>query len=596
MTTLQRLLFPTLDLCPQVELYVNSDGGSWWSQARREVRLVPGSAVQFDTYFNGFSVGKWHRHTAVNHISFEFEAEGELDAELVLNHPYRAARVVATAAFQSANRARFQLESPALDEVEDGQLYLKVRANDNARVFGGRVTTFDTRVRSARLGVVITTYNRREYVERNLNRVAAALKDMPDFADRLEILVVDNASNLDLSLPATAPITILPNRNLGGAGGFARGLAHYRQGGEVTHVLFMDDDISFDPEVLFRTLELLSYAKDPELCLAGAMLTEEDQYIQYESGAEFLTESVFPIQAIGRNVDLRSSKNLVDNDTERPAGYGAWWYFAFPLQLTDANPLPLFFRGDDIGFGLLHTGRHAITLNGIGVWHQDFGQKNYAPAFFYEARNFPLVSLLASDKFSALHLVRRFTYHTIRYLLALKYESAAATIEGMKQFLEGPDAWMTIDHEKLNQEVRERFAERPGPLDRAAMRIRTFRPRSALVTKGGGAVSALLLSGHLLPARLNRRPPVALDMGGWSPAGVFGREEVLYRYDLTGEGYKARRDRRRFFGLLRETGRTAAQAAGRFAQLKAEYRAAYPKLTSDEYWRRQFEERPDRSA
>src|SRR5438132_3474512 len=148
MVTLQRLLFPTLDLCPQVELYVNLTEGSWWSQARSEARLVPGSALVFDTYFNGFSVTKWRRHTTVNQISFEFEAEGDLDAELVLNHPYRAARIVATAAFQSADRALFHIDSPPLDELGEGQLYLKVRANDaHAKLVGGRVTTSDSPVR-----------------------------------------------------------------------------------------------------------------------------------------------------------------------------------------------------------------------------------------------------------------------------------------------------------------------------------------------------------------------------------------------------------------------------------------------------------------
>jgi GT2 family glycosyltransferase len=596
MTTLQRVLFPTIDLCPQVKLYVKLTGGSWWSQARREVHLKRGSVVRFDTYFNGFSVGKWRRHTAVNHVSFGFEAQGELDAELVLNHPFQASRVVAAASFQSDTRAWFELEPPPLEELGDGQLFLKIRGvGKEAVVFGGRITTSEPRLRDVRLGVVITTYNRPQYVERNLNRMASALKESPDYGDRLEILVVDNARNLDLSLPATAPITILPNRNLGGAGGFARGLIRFREVGEASHILFMDDDISFEPEVLFRTLELLSYAQDPLLCVAGAMLTEEDQYIQFESGAEFLTESVFPIRAIGRKVDLRYWRNLVANDVERSAGYGAWWYFAFPLGLTTANPLPVFFRGDDVCFGLMHAGKHAITLNGIGVWHQDFGQKNFAPAFFYEARNFPLVSMLASDRFSAIHLVRRFVYHTIRHLLALKYESAAANIEGIKQFLEGPEAWMGIDHEGLNSQVRARFAEQPAPLDRSFLRLRTFRPRSRLVTKGGGLVSALFLSGHLVPARLNRRPPVVLEAGAWSPSGVFGREQVVYRYDPTGEGYVARRDRKRFFGLLGEMVRTAARVPGRFDQLKAQYRAAYPTLTSDEYWRRQFEE-PSQSA
>ncbi len=591
MTTLQRLLLPSLDLCPQTQLYVKCPGGSWFSHPNGEVRLLRGSSALFDTYFNAFSVGKWRRHSTVEQVVLNFEASGEVEVEVVLNHPSRAARVVAAGVYRAEERTSFHIEPPPLEELGDGLLYLRFRClGDQAVVYGGSVTTPDEPAREVQLGVVITTYNRPQYLSRNLTRLASALKDSSSCAARMQVVVIDNASNVDLVLPADAPITVIPNRNLGGAGGFARGLIRLRDAGEVSHVLFMDDDISFDPEIIFRTLELLSYARDPQICVAGAMLLEEVQHLQFEAGAAFVPTSVHPVRAIGSHVNLTDSRKLVENDVERHAGYGAWWYFAFPMSIAETNPLPVFVRGDDICFGVRHAGHHTVTMNGIGVWHQSFAQKNGPAAFYYDARNIPLVSLLASERFSAFHLIRRFIYHTTRMLLAMKYDTATAHIEGTQQFLQGPTAWLGLDHEQLNRDIRQHAGERSGPLARAELGVRAYKPTSWLIPKIGGVLSILCLSGHLLPRRLTKRPPVALELGSWSPVGVLGREEVLYRYAPTDEGFVARRDRKRFFKLLGQMLSTAVRIPRRFDELTQEYREAYPTMTSDAYWHRQFGE------
>ena len=59
------------------------------------------------------------------------------------------------------------------------------------------------------------------------------------------------------------PVEIVTNPNLGGAGGFARGLWEHRRRGQATHVLFMDDDVAFEPEVIARTVAFLRFAADP---------------------------------------------------------------------------------------------------------------------------------------------------------------------------------------------------------------------------------------------------------------------------------------------------------------------------------------------
>jgi GT2 family glycosyltransferase len=587
MTTLQRLTLPSLDLCSDTELYLRTTGPAWYSMSDRLIRLRQDGIVELDTYFNAFSVGKWRRHTAVRHVALCFTGAGEFEVEAVHRHTHRAERVVA--ATSVSGEGEFRLDVPSLDELDEGQLYLRIRCvgAKGGVIDGGSVVTDDPVVREARLGVVVTTFNRQEYVAGNVGRLLAALERHPEYRDRLDVLVVDNGRNLTLDLPAGAPVTVLPNPNLGGAGGFARGLIHHREAGRVSHVLFMDDDLRFDPESVFRTVELFSYATEPDLCLAGAMLREEHPYLQFEAGGAWEASEVHPFRAMGQNLDLREPEQLIENEADYPIHYAAWWYFGFPIDLTTDNPIPVFVRGDDILFGLKH-GRNTIALNGIGVWHQDFDYKNGPASFYYEHRNLPLVNLLTHDDYSSWHLAKRFTSWGLRSLLAMKYDSADRIILGMEDFLAGPDHWMQIDHEQRNAEVRAGVGERIAPLERDVAHLPDFNPpkHKRLVLK---VATLATLGGHLVPERLSRQPLVGISLQDRSAIVGVGREQVLYRYVPTGEGFVATRDRKRFFRLLRSLLGTAARIPSSFDELKHQYRDAYPAMTSDAYWRRQFD-------
>ena len=94
----------------------------------------------------------------------------------------------------------------------------------------------------------------------------------------MRLQVVDNARNLELEPTNAVVTTVVPNRNLGGAGGFARGLMELRDEGWATHVLFMDDDVTFEPEIVARIIALLSFATmiacaSPAPCCARTSLT-----------------------------------------------------------------------------------------------------------------------------------------------------------------------------------------------------------------------------------------------------------------------------------------------------------------------------------
>lgn len=71
--------------------------------------------------------------------------------------------------------------------------------------------------------------------------------------------VIDNGRTLVPEQWNSDKITIHPNKNVGGAGGFTRGMIEsMEQPEDITHVLLMDDDVIILPESIRRMYYLLS--------------------------------------------------------------------------------------------------------------------------------------------------------------------------------------------------------------------------------------------------------------------------------------------------------------------------------------------------
>ncbi|NCY09635.1 MAG: glycosyltransferase [Actinobacteria bacterium] len=140
-------------------------------------------------------------------------------------------------------------------------LYVRIIAEGDCTVQRVEWSTTAAPAHDVRLSLSITTFNRQQYVVPTVRRVLDLVRASDVLRGRVRVLVVDNASNLDLAVAAGDDLTVVPNRNLGGAGGFARGLMHLRAAKWATHVLFMDDDISLETEALVRTVALFGFGR-----------------------------------------------------------------------------------------------------------------------------------------------------------------------------------------------------------------------------------------------------------------------------------------------------------------------------------------------
>ena len=589
---LQQMTLPRVETTEPL-LYARTDGEVQFADSRAILRV--GAELSFDTSFGAFAAGRWRRLSVVENLSATILATGSGRIEIVgvenagLRFTGFSAKERIVASTGIAQNGKTVLEVPEFAAHKYGTFFVRVSAEQSdVTVMGGEWTTTTPVAREIRLSLSITTFNRQEYVKPTVAKVLQLEDTVETLRGKLRVLVVDNARNIEFDTAPNAPITVVQNPNLGGAGGFARGIIHLRNEGWATHILLMDDDITLEPDALVRTFALFSFARDEKLCIHGAMLSEERAWMQFEAGSKYRWRSLYPLRAIGREDDLRERKLALRDAPEKKFAYTAWWYTAFPVAITRDNPLPIFVRGDDVSYGLLHTGKHSVTMNGVIVWHADFGLKNNPSSLFYEKRNFAIIDTLVFDRHHWWHLARRFIALCFRNLFSMRYASVEYMIRGVRAYLQGPAALMATDHSALHDDLRKVAEEKPAPLSAELAAVKITKPRMKPIRLIGFALAVPLVGGYILPKALRRDvlKTAPIDSRAVGLATRYNR--ILYRHDRLPEGFLVERDSRRFFALLREVCVVTKDIALNYRRLKREYRAAYSDLVSDESWQKRF--------
>jgi len=586
---LQRLTLPRAETTEPL-LYARTEGDVIFANDAAQLRT--GAELSFDTSFGVFAAGRWKRLSIIDSLQVTVNAVGSGRIELVGVTSRVAGLLMHEETVVSAGispSGKTTLDVPDFAKSSIGSYFVRISAEQSdVVVSGGQWTTKTQAPREVRLSLSITTFNRQDYVKPTVAKVLHLVESLDSLRNNMRILVVDNARNIKFDTAPNAPITVVPNPNLGGAGGFARGIIYLRDEGWSTHVLLMDDDITLEPEALVRTFALFTFARDAKLCIHGAMLSEEQAWMQFEAGSKYRWRSLYPLRAIGREDDLRERKLALRDVREKKFAYTAWWYTAFPISITRDNPLPVFVRGDDVAFGLMHTGEHSVTMNGVIVWHADFGLKNNPSSLYYEKRNFAIIDTLVFDNHHWWHLARRFIALCFRNLFSMRYASVEYMIRGVRAYLAGPQALMATDHSALHDELRKVTEEKPGPLSPELAAVSITKPRPKLIRLIGFALALPLVGGYVLPKVLRRDTlrTAPIDSRAVGLATRYNR--ILYRHDRLPEGFLVERDAKRFFSLLREVAVVTKDIAFNYKRLKGEYKAAYPTLVSDESWHARF--------
>ena len=580
----QSAVFPSYDLCSDEDLYfrLNERCLLQYGEVSRVV-MHKGGVLSTDTYFNSVSVGKWKSLTGLTDLTLQLRFKGAVALKWSWHRTHNRQIVIGEAKLSSVDiNQPVQIPVPQYERLSDGVISFELFALEDTEVAGFEYTTTMAPRRDVKLGITITHFNRQQYVIPAVRRLNQQLLANPRYADRVKLFVVDNSQNLAVEQMSGAQI--IPNANLGGSGGFMRGLIHIQDSGEFTHGLFMDDDASNEIEAIRRTISLLEYAIDEKTAVSGAMLFEQYPAIQHENGAWF--NGICCPRNSG--FDMSELGNIVENEKLVQVDYGGWWFFAFPLKYVRHYTFPFFVRGDDIYFSLKNHFDIA-TLNGICSWQEDFAIKDGPLTSYLDTRGHLVHNLLGtfsgSRRGKSLRMIRNWFR---RYALTYHYESANAVLDAVEDVMEGPDFWLeNIDMRKRRSEIlscvkNEKLQDVSTDWNLEFRQVKKS-PKKQLSRR-------LTLNGHLLPKMFFKKYNVALPKGfGGRINESFRCNKILCVDSLSQKGYVVEHDKRAFFSALRRYYKIRYRWWRNYDRLKVAYQARERELTSRDFWLKQFE-------
>ena len=475
MTTvkLQNIQLPQDRYAEQYNLYyagnqmkVNKDG---------TLELERGNCFDCSSYFNSFSLNKWKKYTNVQKIFLNIKIKGEFTIYL-LGHSIEYASDIEENQVDSIDHKKNilikreynfeEMSEVALEypETEDMLLSFEIIAHSKCVFYSGfyKGMIEESDIREVCLSLATTTFKKEEFIIPNIELLRKSILECDEeIAENFYIHVVDNGRSLEKSRFQHSHIQVHPNNNVGGSGGFTRGMIEtLKQEKKATHILLMDDDVLIQPESIKKMYMLLKTLKEEykEHFVSGAMLYYEKMNVQHEDVGYVAEDGTYgPVkQRLNLNQIINCCRNEESWD-EKEYQYAGWWYCCIPMTVVreDNLPLPLFVRGDDVEYSLRNHAKF-ITMNGICVWHMGFSRKFNAMMELYQVHRNSLAIQAMSGVCGKIDFARRIQKFVRVELLRFNYNSAELLLDSIDDYMKGPDFFEKPNGEAIVKQKAEK--------------------------------------------------------------------------------------------------------------------------------------------
>ncbi|MHA6792010.1 glycosyltransferase [Pseudonocardia bannensis] len=577
--------------------------------ARRErhrLELSPGSHVTTNTYFGRVHATYWQRWTTVTEVEVEALVTGSGRIRLMASDTNKVWRIVAAHEAHDADRGTIRLTARIDRFVDGGGLWLEFTTEaDELLVEDVRWTVAaPTAVRP--VSVVVCTFNR---VDDCLNTLEAMADDPESLSGVDTVYVVDQGGDPVESRPRFAEVAArfgeqlryLRQPNLGGAGGFTRGLFEATGTDAATHsdVVFMDDDVLLEPEILIRLTAFANHTTRPTI--VGGQMLNLLHPTHLHIGAEYADPerlaAGLPVAEAFHDTDLlgldeRNLPNVQERrvDTE----YNGWWACLIPAEIVRAvgYPLPMFFQWDDVEYGYRARahGFPTVSLPGAGLWHADFGWKDWDEWHRYFNLRNALITAALHTGFSVKTIGKQISVLLGQYLIGMHYGLTATLLQAVEDFLIGPEilhdgsAAAAAEIRRIRAAYPETVAHSVSeqPHDFRDLQVVRAAPEPRMMGMTWLKRAVYQVAGKAT----HRTGLIPAGDAHWWHVSLFERAVVT---DMAETGVRVRtRDRARMRELTIRGAKLLRRFAAEGPAVAERYRAAQPMLTSRENWARLY--------
>ena len=544
------------------------------TESEGRITLKSGERLSFDTYFNSFTYTKYQQYTTIDAITFRGTVKGHARVSLCTYDGKEEITVASTQAQDS-----FALNASFSTLSKEAYLYPVIEAMDETIFLEGEYWS-DAEGTSPSCAIAICTYRREEYLKNNLKILKESRIPYID-----HIIVVDNGGTVEKDMLDGDRVSLFPNPNYGGSAGFTRGIIEAKRAGH-THVILMDDDIVIYPEALERMTVFLSLLAPAykNAHISAAMLPTSCLYLQHEKGARWDGSH---IESIHTKLDVRSCDALIENLSDGPIGYGAWWCFCLPLSDVEefGLPLPLFIKFDDVEYGIrCCKNAPIVTMSGIAVAHADFDGKYNMHLEYYTIRN-QLIMLASHRMQGTFGCILRLMKVTAKHIFLYRYSAMPILLRAFEDFLKGADFLMTQDAEKLNRSV---MSMTPPAVELSTLpdwnpglRNEYTPSRQNRLLLG---IKSLTLGGHIIPAIFMKKKTAVAPLPSAKPGDCFFYRRTIQYQQASDSGYVFEKSTWKFFGCLASAVKMAFKILFGYRRAAKTYRESFTKMTSHEFW------------
>ncbi|RIY18181.1 glycosyl transferase family 2 [Bifidobacteriaceae bacterium WP012] len=590
--------------------------------SRNSLCVAAGKHVSLCTFFNAFPASYWQHWTHVKTVKFTARVEGAGALQLMRSTGRGLTYPVQKFEFDSSNQTNqpaqvISYEIPMTGLADGGYFWFEAKASDSSCFTVSDAEWSVPRTNKVQSGkqpqsnstfsIAITTFNRPSYCHNQLkaiaeNKALRARLDTIYCTDQGTDLVKNQPGFNETSANLGSQLTYIQQANLGGSGGFSRGMFETLKAGKSSYTMLLDDDAISETECILRALQFADYTIKPAI-IGGGMLHLDNRTVLYTQGERFTRNNVWmkPSQNLDYNHDFAAItlQDCPERHQRIDTDYNGWWMSLIPTAIMKeiGLSLPVFIKFDDTEYSIraLEHGYHTICLPGVAVWHQAWHDKDPSRTWeeYFFQRNRWICGLLHCTRPSL-----RFAIEMLRSDLAsglkLAYSAMHLHHMGLQDILRGPQYIVDSMPQKLGEvrKARQSFSDTQPVSDEALIsevlreHVSPFTAHDAKAlrkTQKRATIKALFA--HERHAK-NPRPEVAIPAQDVSwPSFVGVNTAIVTAPDGTTLNL-FQRDSKLFRKMLRADALLALKMLRKWKKLSREYRSY--DMASVESWEQIF--------